>query len=90
MVRVQNLCRSVIRADSPSAGTFRVLLGVFRPKIAAEKLLSLAIYPFPRTGNVIGVHLFRNPIPFRTYLNLHAWTIAEFPLHPYIVNPANA
>ena len=90
MVRAQNPCGSVTWADSLSAGTFRVLLGVSRPRIAAEKLLSPAIPPFPQTGNVIGAHLLWNPNPFRTDPSLCAWTVAKLPLRPHTANPANA
>ena len=90
-VRAQNPRGSMIWADSLSAGTFRVLLGVSRPKIVAEKLLSPAIIPpFLQTGNVIGAHLSWSPNPFRTDLNLCAWTVAKLPLRPHIPNPANA
>jgi len=83
MVQARNSCRSAIRAD-------RVLSGVFRPTIAVEKLLSLAMPPFPRTGIVIETHLLWNPNPIRTALNLYSRIMAKPPLHPHIINLANA
>jgi hypothetical protein len=92
MDRAQNHGRTVIRAGSPPAGTFRVLMGVCRPRILAGKHLSLATLPFPRTGSVIGAPQSWNPSLFKADpINpyLRGWTMIKLPPHPHTISLTN-